>query len=99
MPFWTQKNNDIYLFVKVSPGAKKSRFISKEEDFVKIAVKAPPQKGEANEALIWYLSTSLKIAKSKISIYQGFTSKLKTVIIKDCPWNLIDDFFNSSNAK
>ena len=48
-----------------------------------IRIMARPEKGKANESLIKYLSDLLGIAKSRISISKGNTSRNKVVVIQD----------------
>lgn len=65
--------------VKVIPKASRSEIVGWEGDALKIRLKAVPEKGEANEELIRFLSRELKIAKSLITIVRGHTSREKTV--------------------
>lgn len=50
---------------------------------LKIRVAAPPIEGNANEALVEFLSKTLKISKSKIEVLSGHTGKFKEILIKD----------------
>jgi uncharacterized protein (TIGR00251 family) len=72
---------DITFFVKIIPNSPKNEIIGKENDFLKIRIKAPPEKGKANKALISLLSKTFKTQKSNIKIISGKTSKIKKVII------------------
>ncbi|WP_164503798.1 DUF167 domain-containing protein [Rickettsiales endosymbiont of Stachyamoeba lipophora] len=81
-------DNYILLLVKASPNAAKNNFgkmleIASGKWAVKIMVTAKPKDNEANEAIIKFLSEFLKIAKSKIAIITGNTSKIKTVKINE----------------
>lgn len=48
---------------------------------LRVLVKAPPQEGRANEAVIETLAAYFKIPKSRIAIVGGFKSKTKIVTI------------------
>jgi uncharacterized protein (TIGR00251 family) len=48
---------------------------------LRIRLKAIPEKGKANEALIAFLSEILQVPKSHIQITSGHTSRLKRVAI------------------
>ncbi len=49
---------------------------------LKIAVKAPPEKGKANQELIKFLSQRLEIPKGEISIISGLKSRRKEILLK-----------------
>lgn len=65
------------LHIKVIPKASKNAIVGWEEDFLKIRVNAPPEKGKANEELIAFLAKILGIPKSLITVEQGETSRYK----------------------
>lgn len=66
--------------VRVTPNAKINK-ISKEGDFLKIKVTAPPEKGRANKALIKLLAEYFKVSQSQVVIKSGEKSREKTVEI------------------
>lgn len=68
--------------VKVTPKAAKNEIIGWEGELLKVRLNAAPEKGKANEALITLLSKKLKIAKSRIHILKGETSRQKLVEIE-----------------
>lgn len=70
--------------VKVIPGSRKNS-LEMHEGVLKVKIKAPPDKGKANEELIEFLSESFSIPKSEICILSGHTSKLKKVKLPDGP--------------
>jgi uncharacterized protein (TIGR00251 family) len=65
------------LNVEAKPNAKKNEYSVINENTIKVRIKAPPVDGKANEAIIEYLSEILGIAKSKIILLKGTTSKYK----------------------
>ena len=50
-------------------------------DALKIRLKAPPVEGEANVALLRFLSKRLKVPLAALSIISGASSRRKTVLV------------------
>ncbi|MES2345761.1 MAG: DUF167 domain-containing protein [Chlamydiota bacterium] len=69
------------LAVKVIPKSSKNELIGWENDALKIRLRAIPEKGQANAALITFLAELLDIAQSQITLTHGETSRLKRLII------------------
>ena len=67
------------ITVKAHPKAKKARLLRKDDGHYEIWVTAPPDRGEANKAVLKALSDTLGIAKSRLTILSGKTSKIKTI--------------------
>jgi len=72
----------VKLSIQVHPGAKKNEVVRFEAGVWHIKVAAPPVEGKANEALIKFLSKSLDIPKSKISLEKGTTSRHKIISVE-----------------
>ncbi|WP_411267551.1 DUF167 domain-containing protein [Asticcacaulis sp. 201] len=49
--------------------------------YLKVRVRAAPIEGKANEALLAFLSKSLKVPKSRLTLASGDTSRLKQIEI------------------
>lgn len=62
--------------VTVKPKSQKTEVLEQGEDFYKIAIKAPPDKGKANKELVKFLH---KITKKRVTIVSGLKSKEKMV--------------------
>lgn len=74
-------NNAGFKFnIKVIANSKVNS-IEFSDELIKIKIMARAQDGKANKAIIEYLSKTLKISKSKISITHGEKSSLKTIQI------------------
>ena len=50
-------------------------------DDVKIRIKAVPEKGKANEALLKLLADELNISKSLLTIVRGHATRIKHVAV------------------
>ena len=68
--------------VKVVTSASKEKIIE-TEDFLKIYLTLPPQKGKANKRLLELLCGYLNVRKSSLKIIKGATSPLKLIEVKD----------------
>jgi len=75
--------NDIIIKVKIVPGSSKNKIIGVYNDSLKITITAPPVEGKANKKCIAYLAKYFNVAKSKIEIISGQTSKNKLIKICD----------------
>jgi len=75
--------NDIIIKAKIVPGSSKNKIVGVYNDTIKIAVTAPPVEGKANKKCIAYLAKYFDVAKSKIEIISGQTSKNKLIKIYD----------------
>jgi len=74
----------IYLRIKLSPKSSQNAILGHlddEDQTLKVAVTAVPEKGKANAALIKLLSKEYKVAKSQIIILSGHTSRIKLIRI------------------
>lgn len=71
----------MYLDVKVIPNSSKTEVVEEKNNFLKIKLKASPQKGKANAELIKLLAKKFKTSKSQIEIIKGLTAKDKLVRI------------------
>jgi len=75
-------NKEVFLKVKVLPGAGKTVFIGLMSDgTIKVAVAAQPDKGKANLELIKFLANELKVYKYQVKIISGLTERIKLIKI------------------
>ena len=68
------------ITIHVQPKSSQSKIVF-DSGIVRAWVNAPPIDGEANESVLKLFSKSLKIAKSKIEIIKGHSSREKTLRI------------------
>ena len=69
------------LSVRIQPRASKNEIIRREGGGLKIRLTAPPVDGAANEALVRFLSGELGVARSRVEIVSGHTSRDKIIRI------------------
>lgn len=71
----------VEVSVRVTPRAKQNRVRMVDAREIRVDVTAPPAEGEANQAVIELLAKSLGIAKSRIEIVRGASSRQKELQI------------------
>ena len=72
------------LAIRVTPRASKNEIVDILSDgTVKIRLTAPPIEGQANDALVKFLSKVLDVPISSLEIVAGDTGRDKLVSIKD----------------
>ena len=81
MSDWLRQAADgrITLTLHIQPGAKKTEFAGLHGDALKIRLAAPPVDGKANEALIKFVTETLKLPKSAVTLKSGQTSRHKVL--------------------
>lgn len=67
--------------VRVTPHAKQNKVVE-NDGVLRVYTTVAPENGRANDAVIELLSEYFDIAKSRIVISKGITSRDKVVIIK-----------------
>lgn len=67
------------IHVYVQPRASKTAVVGMHDGCVKIRLAAPPVDGAANAALVEFVAEQVGVAKSRVRITAGLTSRRKTV--------------------
>ncbi len=80
--WFSQHDDAVRLNVQVLPNAKKTEVVGLIDGVLKIRLKAQPIEGQANEELIRFIATQMKLPKKRISVVRGLTSRQKTIEIK-----------------
>jgi uncharacterized protein len=77
--------NPMKIQIKVKPNSKRQSIEEAADGSLTVHLKSPPVDGKANEELIKLLAEKFEVAKSKISIKSGLSSRNKLVEIDtDC---------------
>ncbi|KFC68612.1 hypothetical protein FF80_01565 [Devosia sp. LC5] len=74
------------LFVRVTPNAGRDAIegVEQRDDgsaVLRVRVKAVPDKGKANAAVVALLAKALGVSKSAVSVVSGATARLKTLAV------------------
>ncbi len=93
MPF-KKVTDGVTVAVRLTPNAKKSivegiHMLENGSCVLKVRVNAVPEKGQANEALIALLAHKTGMARSRITLTSGATSRLKKITFAGDPEALL----------
>ena len=72
---------DVLLKLHIQPGAKQTEVAGLHGEALKIRLAAPPVDGRANDCLIAYLADRLAVAKRRVELVGGASSREKRVRI------------------
>ncbi len=72
----------ILLQIRFTPRSSRRGFLGVENNWLKVAVNAPPDKGAANRELVELISKNLKVPKRDVAILQGSAKRRKLVEIR-----------------
>ena len=78
-----QTAEGVTFTVRVLPRSSKNAFAGEQDGALKVKLTAPPVEGAANKMLIKFLSDTLKVPKSAITILTGETGRTKTISVAD----------------
>ena len=68
--------------VKVSPGASRDRVAGVMADgTIKIQVRAAPEKGKANDAVVRLLASALGVSPKDVAVVRGLRSPRKELVV------------------
>ena len=70
------------ISLKVVPGSSRDEVVGWLGDSLKVKVKAPPEKGRANEAVVALLADRLGIDSLSIAVVSGHGSPAKVVAVE-----------------
>lgn len=84
-----EKGGRVWLRVLVKPQSRKAGLLGLHAGSLKIAVKAPPLEGRANQDLIEVLADLLGCARSQLTVEQGASSRNKLVSVSGLDRNRI----------
>ncbi|HHB93458.1 MAG TPA: YggU family protein [Thioploca sp.] len=82
MNFYHWQNDDLILAIYVQPRSSRTGIVGIHDSKLKIKVTAAPVDGKANADIYKLLAKLFGIAKSKITILNGQTSRNKNVLIR-----------------
>ena len=69
------------LHVKITPGAAENAVLGWQDSVLRLRIAARPKKGQANRALIDFLSQRLGLGRDSIIIKSGHTSRDKLIAV------------------
>ncbi|GAG23050.1 unnamed protein product, partial [marine sediment metagenome] len=69
------------LRLKVTPSASRDAVVGWQEDVLRVHVRAPAQRGKANDAVLRLLADALGVERSRLRIVRGETSRQKVLSV------------------
>lgn len=72
----------VEIAIRVQPRARRTELAGRHGDEIKVRVAAPPVAGRANHALVEFLADRVGVARSRVRIVSGETSRSKRVLIE-----------------
>jgi hypothetical protein len=79
LPWLRQAGDDVVLTLHIQPGAKKTEVAGQHGEALKIRLAAPPVDGRANDCLIAFLAECLGLAKARLELVSGASSRAKRI--------------------
>ena len=76
-----RRGEDVSFRVRVVPRASRNKIAGIHDGAVRIRLTAPPVEGAANEALVAFLSSVLRVPKRDIELVSGQTARNKVVSV------------------
>ena len=83
---WTLRNGEVWLSVRLTPKAARDGIdgtttLSDGSSVAKIRVRAVPEDGKANDALIRLVAQALDLPRSTIRLQSGATARTKVLAV------------------
>jgi len=69
------------LRLKVTPSASRDAVVGWQGDVLRVHVRAPAQRGKANDAVLRLLAAALGVERRRLRIVRGETSRQKVVSV------------------
>lgn len=71
------------LIIAAKPNSKESKVLEINDEYIGVAIAAPPKEGEANEELLSHLALALGVKKNTVYLDKGSKSRNKVAIIEN----------------
>jgi uncharacterized protein len=78
------------ITIHIQPRASRTEVAGMHDGCVKIRVSAPPVEGAANTAVIEFVASTLKVAKSRVRVVSGTTSRRKVLEIEGIAADVVE---------
>ena len=78
----TRRRGEVRLALKVKPSGRQDRLLGAHGGALKVEVRAVPEKGRANRAVVRLLADELGVARDQIEITAGRGSRDKAAVVR-----------------
>ncbi|OMO57080.1 hypothetical protein CCACVL1_26021 [Corchorus capsularis] len=89
--------SSVAITIHAKPGAKSSSITDFSDNAVGVQIDAPAKDGEANAALLDYISSVLGVKRRQVSIGSGSKSRDKVVIVEEITLQSVFDALNKAS--
>ncbi|KAF3336489.1 hypothetical protein FCM35_KLT19075 [Carex littledalei] len=86
----------VSISIHAKPGSKSASITDIGEDAVGVQIDAPARDGEANAALVDFISSVLGVKKRQVSIGSGSKSREKVVLVQETTLQTVFDALNKA---
>jgi uncharacterized protein (TIGR00251 family) len=81
--FQWKDSQTLLLHCHVQPKASRDALVGLYGERLKVQISAPPLDGKANKHLLQYIASEFAVAKARVSLIRGESSRQKTLAIID----------------
>ncbi|KMT09208.1 hypothetical protein BVRB_6g133100 [Beta vulgaris subsp. vulgaris] len=86
--------SSVAITIHAKPGSKLSSITDVSDEAVGVQIDAPARDGEANSALLDFISSVIGVKKRQVSLGSGSKSRDKVVIVQDVTLQSVFDALN-----
>ncbi|XP_042492690.1 UPF0235 protein C15orf40 homolog [Macadamia integrifolia] len=86
--------NSVGITIHAKPGSKIATITDFNDEAVGVQIDAPARDGEANAALIDYISSVIGVKKRQVSVGSGSKSRDKVVLVEEVNLQTVFDALN-----
>ncbi|KAL7142057.1 hypothetical protein ABFS83_08G096900 [Erythranthe nasuta] len=86
--------SSVAISIHAKPGSKLAAITDMSDDALGVQIDAPPKDGEANAALIDFISSVIGVKRRQVSLGSGSKSRDKVVIIEEVTLQTVFDALN-----
>ena len=79
MPWLREVPGGVVLEVLVQPRASRTRVVGEHDGRLKVQLAAPTVDGEANEALVAFLASALRVRRADVAMERGEAGRRKSI--------------------
>lgn len=90
--------SSVAITIHAKPGSKIAAITDFSDEALGVQIDAPPKDGEANAALVEYMSSVLGVKRRQVSIGSGAKSRDKVVIVEDVTLQKVFDILDKAAA-
>ena len=77
----TPTGEGVQLKIRVSPGQRRDAVVGPHGDALRLMVRAAPERGKANQAVVALLAEACGVARSAVRLVAGESSRDKRVVV------------------